>query len=812
MTPKNKLFIGILILGLIVNLLIIFNLNYFYIRAILAFVFIITIPGLLIMLCLKIRNINFWEYLVYTIGLSVAFIMFAGLAVNWILPFLNITNKPISLWPILICFDTILLALWIIAHKRNEDNAHILIFPFQEYEVPKKLKSLFSKTSQTQNNKGQSSKSSSMKLNEISSTYQNRQLTLPKKFRFIPKFPNLSWLDRIFFIVPIFFPFMAVVGAFLLNNHGTNIVTMIMLASIAVYVLLLVIFREKLNENVYPWALWMIGLSLLLSFSMRSWYVSGVDTNLEFSIFPMTQDKGIWLINNFKNAYNVMLSVTILPNIFSFFSNINPQYIQKLFFSLIFNFVPLIVYIISRKFFDKNISFFAGLFFIFQLGFMKWSEIPSRQQIAFLFFGLMFLILFNKEIDQKIRNLMFVIFGFSMIISHYSTSYIAFAIFLFAYIYIFFYKRDENRKIKKDKTKPEQKQEFYLTGVLILVLLVFGFLWYSQISDVASGPINFMKDSFINIDRIFEENVQSQGNSPLDQFNIFPKQQAITSLLKEYEEGIVKDYPEDITQSTFRLYPIYPPGIKQNLNQQELFFLFSFRGLLKVLGKVFLIFGVFCLFIKRKDHNLNFIVLNIACFLILIILLILPFISIQYDVIRTYQQVLILLSGTAMFGALIMLKKIPKINAEILLSIFLIFYFLALSGIFHQISGGTDVDLRLNNVGLEYSPYYVHKIEIESSVWLKNYSNIQNRINSDGRAFTRLFLSFNPLISYRLTKDVQPPLINKNNYVYSSYSNNFDEISYKFFKGGIISFNFPTDFLNDNKNLIYNNGGSEIFK
>src|SRR3989344_7255904 len=148
---KNKLFISILAFMLLVDLLILFNLNFFYIRAILAFIFIITIPGLLIMLCLKIRNIGFWEYLVYTVGLSIAFIMFAGLHANWTLPALGITDKPLSLTPILIEFNIIFLILGLFAYKLNSDLKCDL------------------------------------------------------------KFPKFSWLDRIFMIIPMFFPLMAVI-------------------------------------------------------------------------------------------------------------------------------------------------------------------------------------------------------------------------------------------------------------------------------------------------------------------------------------------------------------------------------------------------------------------------------------------------------------------------------------------------------------------------------------------------------------------------------------------------------------------------
>jgi len=748
---NKKLIIGILAFLLVVNLLIFFNIDFYYIRAILGFIFLITIPGLLIMLCFKIRNINFWEYLVYTIGLSVAFIMFVGLHANWTLPAFGITDKPLSTIPILIDFDIFLIILTFFAYMRNKD------------------------------------------------------------LNFKIKFPKLSWLDRIFMIIPLCFPFMAVIGVFLLNNHGTNIVTMVMLGAIAIYVLLVVIFRDKLNENVFPWAIWMIGLSLLLSFSMRSWFVSGSDANLEFSIFQMTQDKGVWLIDNFKNAYNVMLSVTILPTILSLFSGINPQYIQKLFFTIIFNFLPLIVYVISRKYFNKNISFFAGLFFIFQSGFMKWSWMPSRQQIAFIFFGLMLLVLFSKGINSKLKKLLVLIFGFSMIVSHYSTSYIALAIFLLAYVLTLIYKKWENRKIKKGKLKPKKREQFHLTGLLVLVLLVFGFLWYNQVSDVASGPIIFLKNSLSNLGHMFSEEVQSQGNSPLDQFNIFKKIDTV-SLIKEYEESISFSLPNNLSKVDYKIYPKYPSGIESAFNPSINLYILYFREFLKVAGKIFVILGVFYLFIKRKKFNYNFIIFNIACFSILVILLILPFISIQYDVVRPYQQILILSSGSAILGASIIFKKVPKIPHEIFVAIFLIFYFLALSGIFHQIVGGSDISMRLNYKGYEYSSYYVSKPETDSAGWM--YKSIpQNKmVNSDTNAITRIFISFSPLIYSNLIRDIHPFLINKNNYVYSSSYSKIEGNYFKNLRGNTVSLNFPTEFLNGNKNKIYNNGGSEIFK
>jgi uncharacterized membrane protein len=198
---KNILLFGILFFWLIVNFLVLFNIQYLYFRAIFSLVFLTIIPGLLIMLMIKIKGISFWEYLVYTIGLSTAFLMFGGLFINWILPLVGI-DKPLSLIPLFISLNAFLLVSWIITYTRNK---------FFSLEVI---------------------------------------------------IPRLNRLSIVFFIVPIIFPILSVLGAITLNNNGLSYLTLIMLGGIAVYVLSIVSFRNKLKENIYPWAILMISISL----------------------------------------------------------------------------------------------------------------------------------------------------------------------------------------------------------------------------------------------------------------------------------------------------------------------------------------------------------------------------------------------------------------------------------------------------------------------------------------------------------------------------------------------------------------------
>lgn len=778
MTPKNKLFLGILIFGLIVNLLIIFNLNYLYIRAILAFIFIIIIPGLLIMLALKIRNINFWEYLVYTIGLSVAFIMFAGLAVNWILPWLSITDKPLSLYPILICFDTILLGLWLIAHKRNEDNTHILIFPFQEYEIKGK-----------------------------------------KRFRFIPKFPSLSWLDRIFIIIPICFPFMAVIGAFLLNNHGTNIVTMIMLASIAIYVLLVVIFRDRLNENVYPWALYCVGLALLLMFSMRSWFFIGSDVVLEYHYMTNVIKNNFWDIISYPEGYNVCLSVTILPKILKLFINSSNMMLLKLVMQLISPTILIIIYSFFRKFWNPLFSFLAGFFFVSQSSYLFAMPSHTRQEIAFIFFGLMFLVLFSREINPGLKKILFVIFGFSMIVSHYSTAYVALALFLLTYLCIFLYKKYENNEVKKGKLEPEKKSEFYLTGITLLLLLVFGFLWYSQVTLANNDLINLSHKIILNYNNLFDQDFQMEGQSFLDQFRVKPINKNYMSTINNEIENI-----ENNINNSLKLYPpekinsikfqfASQKALPQKFSSDITSLIYIFFWVIKKFGYIFVFIGlVYSMIISKKRNNSEiFLISLIGLFSLsfVVLITIIPFGSISYGALRLYQQGLIIISIFGIIGSFFIVNMVTKKKSFFVVALFLIFYFFIFNGFFNQIVGGNLAFPNLNNFGNHYDLEYISSTEITSINWL-SYEGMSKKFYA-GRIYYNSFKSFGPLPMSDYY--ILPKLLIKDSYVYSGNSEVYNGIGFiSISQLGAVPFNFPTEFLNDNKNKIYNNGGSEIFR
>jgi len=87
-------------------------------RQIISFIFLTFIPGILILRILKIHHISAIESLLYSVGLSLAFVVFAGLFANFVLPLIGI-SKPISTFPLLATLSIFILILGAVAYQRD---------------------------------------------------------------------------------------------------------------------------------------------------------------------------------------------------------------------------------------------------------------------------------------------------------------------------------------------------------------------------------------------------------------------------------------------------------------------------------------------------------------------------------------------------------------------------------------------------------------------------------------------------------------------------------------------------------------------
>ena len=92
----------------------------FYVEFILTLIYITFIPGVTILRILRIYKVDNIETIVYSIGLSISMLMFIGLFMNTVYPFLGI-DKPISIRYIIITLGLFTSILFIISFIRDKE-------------------------------------------------------------------------------------------------------------------------------------------------------------------------------------------------------------------------------------------------------------------------------------------------------------------------------------------------------------------------------------------------------------------------------------------------------------------------------------------------------------------------------------------------------------------------------------------------------------------------------------------------------------------------------------------------------------------
>lgn len=379
----------VVILLFLTDLSIILNIP--VLRPVLSFLFFTIIPGWLILQILRLDHMDLIKKTVLWVGVSVSFLMIAGLFINSLYPFLI---RPLSLIPLLFAFNIIILSLTGAAYWLKRE---------------------------------------SFDLNKI--------ITWKSGFK-----SNLGDKLAAPLIFPFILPLLAVLGTYLMNTGQNNIILLIMLLLIPPYLVAVVYLRDRIHPVTYPLAAWLIGLSLLLMQGLTSYHLQGIDVHLEYYCFQLTQLSSHWDLNAYYNPYNACLSITILPVIYQVLSGIGGEYVFKIFMAFIGSITPLAVYFVAKKYIAPKYAFLAALLFIFQLFFTNLLG-AVRQEIGIIFFFLTVMVVFDFKMNKWTRKFLIVLFIFATLISHYSTAYVSFILLLPILLYPFFRNLIKERKL-----------------------------------------------------------------------------------------------------------------------------------------------------------------------------------------------------------------------------------------------------------------------------------------------------------------------------------------------------------------------------
>lgn len=766
------------ILGLIlVNFIAIFQWDPFYIGSLFAFLYIVIIPGFLFLPFLTQKKFEPMLGIALSTALSLLILMLVGLGVNTILPFFGM-GQPLATIPLIIAFDVLIYLL--------------------------------------------------LTLNFIYKKGSPLQLD---------KFNAFSWIVA---VVSLLMPILACLGSIILNNNGPDVLTMIALAIAGILVPIIIFKKDDLSPSIPPLSLFMMALSFLLMNSMRGWFVTGHDILLEYHVFTLTNAAHLWNMAFFQDPYMSCLSLTIFPTYLESLLHVSTAYIFKFFIQFIGALPVVMVYYLSKEYVSEKVAFLSGFLYITFPTFLVDMAFLNRQGIAFLFFGAMLFILFTTEyISGWKRHLALFLFAMGVILSHYSTSYVTIALLVGTYIITKILRFLGNAKRPEwffKLTNGLGNKEVYEKPILLRLPFVIGFialmfLWSGVITKTSTSFTSTVEQIIISLENPFSiaqqtgpakySLVVSQQPTPQELFNQF-----LQSSIQQ--QNVLQDpsafYPLSVTESYSTvalpesLAPLSPFGTRlQTFLHVNLGNIYNdlkqvYAKILQILLLVGLIGLIVGYSFKKnilRNVPVEYLALSISGIGVLVGQTVLPGSAVDYGLLRLFQQNLIFLSLPIILGFFCIFSLITKDHKKqlALCTGILLFFYLILSGFFPQFTGGGRAPLSLDNYGLYYS-YYTHAQEVYSSQWLAENGNLNLPIQA------ALFSDIKMLAYGHLEASIEvlPETTKKESYVYLNYENVKTGNILEVINGDVIYYHFPMEFLDQNKNLIYNNGGSEIYR
>lgn len=713
-------------------------------RQISGFIFLTFIPGFLLLLILKLNKLGLAEKIVLSVGLSLTLLMFSGLALNGLLLAIGY-SKPLSIASLLISLNTTTIILVIIAYMRNKDTT----FSFSNLK--------------------------------------------------------LSTGEKAFLIVPSLFPLLSIVGMRIMNLTDNNIILMLLLFLIPAYVIFISFFHRRVPDKVYPFTIFLIGISLLLMYSLRSNHIIGSDTHREFFMFMTVVGDFQWSQMGF-GALDACLSISILPAIYQLFLDIDPEYLFKLFYSVIVSILPLAVYLLSKRYIGSFYAFLASVFFMSQIIFL-WTPSYARTNTAILFFGLAILVMFHDGISEFDRKALFIIFSASTIVSHYGTTYVAFFVVLLTWIgmqiisSIVSRKKElaalpaENRVTEGDASDlpppagsplgsdtmgykatalgPTQAQlRRGITITVIALFLAMLFFWYSQMTGPSfSSGVRFIYNSFTSWEWFLTEEAVGQ-----------PVPAAFGKTLP---------------------YIGAPQRIEFVVSWLTIFFI-AIGILTTVIRFKAMVSSPYAGYEKPnfllKKFEAEHLLLSIMCSFLLVAMVILPFVSKYYGLSKTYFQMVVPLSIFFVIGGIMVAKYLKARPHWVILAV-LIPYFWCTTGVMTQVFGFPRA-ITLNSEGILYNSMYVSDEESYAAKWVKEHAEGGVTIYTQG--FTKDVLTSQGKIPY--------PQINSHlisDYEEGKEIDGYIYLRYSDINSGLVA-EYPGIFAEKSK--IYSSGGSEVYK
>jgi uncharacterized membrane protein len=700
-TKPAALLLTILALQLVFAFSVVFDVM--ALRQILGFAYLLFVPGFVTVKLLRLDKFDLGEKALFSVGLSIAVLILVGLVGNEIGPLIGVTDP--------LATETMLIPISI----------YVVVGATLYY-----LKS--PKTAQSSVGNGFSLKS------------------------------------LLFGTLPA----LSTIGGLWANITNSNLLLLILIPVIAL-VFALGILSERIVPLKYLGAIAICGsIALLLHSSLISQYIYGTDIHAEYYVLGLTQERNYWdstfhFSDPMFGRYSNMLSITILPTLFSNLLSIDGTWVFKIIFPLIFSFVPLGLFKIWSRSFGKKAALISAFLLISQSTFYTEMLGLGRQMIAELFFVLLLFVFFSGKLSSNNRRICFMIFSFGLVVAHYGMALIFFFFILGTWLFMSFSKKGTKR--------------IALSFVLLFAVIMFS--WYVYTSSSAS---------FISIQSYGEYVYARLG----DFFN--PSSRGI-----EVNRGLGFEAAETFWQLPSRM------------------FAYATQALIAV--------GLLSLLFSRKTTEIDWEYFSISSMsmALLLMAILLPGLALTLNMTRFYHIALLSLSPFFVLGCEFLANNIGKMlrlqrrhaYAAILAVAILVPYLLFQTNFVYEVTGSKSWSVPLSRYRMEKTLLYgwagyLDEQSVYGGEWVSRVTDLSvSWLYSDTISRFKVLTSYGVIYEINIGILSNTTTLTNNATVFLSTLN----VMYREFSG--IDDNWNIENMTqvfEGTNQIYSNGGCEVLR
>jgi uncharacterized membrane protein len=237
-------------------------------------------------------------------------------------------------------------------------------------------------------------------------------------------YPHLDRTSIKVAVLLLSLPLLSVLAAWLVRDYGVNVLMYIVIFGV---VALVFAAPRWLPTELYPLAVFAIATTALLHRNLVSEFLIGHDVQLNYYLSSQIMALGQWDPALGGSLISLPV-VTAVPVAYASVAGIGLALVMKGVYSVIFALVPVGMFYLFDRVFDRNAAFFGCSLFIVYHAFFE--STPDKQPIAELFAVLVLITLLYRLTRSATDYLLLVLLSVGLIQTHYGLTYV-FVIVLF---------------------------------------------------------------------------------------------------------------------------------------------------------------------------------------------------------------------------------------------------------------------------------------------------------------------------------------------------------------------------------------------